>query len=109
MISGYITHHDYDKLIKLLDDPDIICPSCSNKDDCIGKEECFNRENYKYITIRNDRAKFWGQNPRADSIQGKSQRGVGDSPLSQLDQIDLSLEESDQIQEKENQILGEVD
>ena len=106
MISGYITHLDYDKLLKLLDDPDLLCPVCSNKPDCIGKEECFNRENYMYIKITVDNSIFFGELTRDERA---SLKRVGDSPLSQLDQIDLSLEESDQIQEKENQILGEVD
>ncbi len=106
MISGYITHHDYAKLIKVLDDPDLICPSCSNKLNCSGKWECFNRENYKYIKIRHDRTRFWGQ-PQRDS--GKNPRGAGDSPLSQLDQIDIQTEESDQSQEKKSDLLSEVD
>ena len=106
MISGYITHHDYDKMIKLLDDPKETCPVCSNRVDCIGKEECFNPDNYKFITIRTDRTVFFGQHTRDERSALKR---AGDSGLSQFYQIDLSLEESDQDQEKENQILGKVD
>lgn len=106
MIEGFITHHDYDKLIKLLDDPDMICPTCSNRYNCIGKEECFNRENYKYIKIRIDRSIFFGQPPRD---QDKTLGGAGCSPLSQLDQIDIQAEKSDQSQEERSDLLSEVD
>ena len=58
-ISGYITHFDYDKLLKLLDDPDLTCPMCTNKPDCIGLDECYNRENYKFIKVTIDITKFW--------------------------------------------------
>jgi hypothetical protein len=106
LISGYISHLDWDKLLKLLDDPEITCPSCCEKETCSGIHECYNRENYKYIMIRVDRTKFWGQPP---SNRDKAQGGAGG--LDQLEQIEVNLqaEKSDQDQEEQDQVLSEVD
>lgn len=109
MIEGYISLIDWEKLLKLLDDPEIICPSCSNKPDCEGQHECFNRHNYKYIKIRVDRTKFWGQPPISQRDERSDQGGAGG--LDQLEQIEdnQTLEESDQIKEGQVDFLGEVD
>ena len=106
MISGYISHLDYEKLLKLFDDPEITCPSCCEEETCSGKHECYNRDNYKYILITVDETRFWGQPP---SIKRQAPRGAG--CLDQLEQceVNLSLEESDQSQKGSSKVFSEVD